>query len=120
MSIQVKAAGEDLLELIEYWEDLSPDDQKVKVDREVDSLQSKLETFIDLSRLRRLANSPEIKEQIRAMRLQVDRLKSAGSALAITSSIPPRAIPTKTITQIKSRTLPLPTYSGDLSDWRSF
>ncbi len=54
------------------------------------------------------------------MRLQVDRLKSAGSALAITSSIPPRAIPTKTITQIKSRTLPLPTYSGDLSDWRSF
>ena len=121
LTIEAIAAGEDLEELIEYWESLSPDEQLVKVDREIDDLQYKIQAYIDLTRPRKLANSPEIKMQIKDMRSRVDRLNSVGSALTIPTSTTPDSLPPKTIAQsIKSRTLPLPTYSGDLSDWRSF
>ena len=50
LTIEAIAAGEDLEELIEYWESLSPDEQRVKVDREIDDLQYKLQAYIDLTR----------------------------------------------------------------------
>ena len=44
------AQSEDLLEVLEYWEDLNIDDLKLKVKHEIDSLQSQFDQFVDLTR----------------------------------------------------------------------
>ncbi len=119
------AEAEDLLELLEYWEGLSTEDLRVKAEREIDSLQTQFDKFVELTRPRKLASSPQIKSLVNDMRKRFDHLKKEATPAASSSDSSAAAhcdedTGSSMRQGIKPRTLPLPVYSGELADWRSF
>ncbi len=123
--ISAHAAEEDLQESLSYWESLKGDQLCHTVDRDVHTLEKQLDTYIELTRPRKLASSARIKD-LKTMRIRVNNIKCAGTPTSSSSpstaaTASTTADPATSIRQgVKARTLPLPIYSGDLSDWRSF
>ncbi len=124
--ISAHAAEEDLQESLSYWESLKGDQLCHTVDRDVHTLEKQLDTYIELTRPRKLASSARIKDLLKTMRIRVNNIKCAGTPTSSSSpstaaTASTTADPATSIRQgVKARTLPLPIYSGDLSDWRSF
>ncbi len=119
------AEAEDLLELLEYWEGLSTEDLWVKAEREIDSLQTQFDKFVELTRPRKLASSPQIKSLVNDMRKRFDHLKKEATPAASSSDSSAAAhcdedTGSSMRQGIKPRTLPLPVYSGELADWHFF
>ena len=66
--------GEDLLELLEYWDE---DTLRVRAVRNIDTLEAQFDHFVDITRSGRLASSPHIKELTKDIRFCIDKLKDA-------------------------------------------
>ncbi len=111
------AKAEDLLELLE--------DLRAKAKREIDSLQTQFDEFVELTRPWKMASSPQIKSIVKDMRKRIDQLKKEATPAASLSDSSAAAhcdedTGSSMRQGIKSRTLPLPVYSGELADWCSF
>lgn len=58
----------DLLELLDYWESLSKNELRQKVNHEIGTLQTHLEKFVEIIHLRKLASSARIKNLVKSLR----------------------------------------------------
>ncbi len=70
--IEVHEESQQLMETLDYWESLSGEDLRCKVDQDSDELQSSLQAFLKLTRPRKLASSDNIKALVRNIRSRIN------------------------------------------------
>ncbi len=102
---------------------MDEDTLRARVVRDIDTLQAQFDHFVEVTRPRRFASSPHIKELIRDTRLRIDRLKDTAPTTTTPTpapSVKDLGVPEGTRPGLKSLTLPMPTFHGDLADWRSY